>query len=72
MDEEENDQAFELEDYTNCGELEKFISQIEDVLQEWNLNSLNRYDFIFNGKKFLVLTSLDIRAKRFSPHVQTG
>ena len=36
------DQAFELEDYTNCGELEKFVSQIEDVLQEWNLTSLNR------------------------------
>ena len=51
MDEEETDQAFELEDYTNCGELEKFISQIEDVLQEWNLNSLNRYDFIFSGRK---------------------
>ena len=51
MDEEETDQAFELEDYTNCGELEKFISQIEDVLQEWNLNSLNRYDLIFIGRK---------------------
>ena len=39
MDEEN---VFELEDYTTSGELEKFTSQIEDAIQEWELNSLTR------------------------------
>ena len=43
MTEVEEELGFELEDYTISGELEKFTSQIEDAIQEWQLNSLNRY-----------------------------
>lgn len=41
--EESEEAVFELEDYTSSGELEKFTSQIEDAIQEWDLNSLSRY-----------------------------
>jgi len=50
MTEVEEELGFELEDYTISGELEKFTSQIEDAIQEWQLNSLNRYTSLDRGE----------------------
>lgn len=43
--------VFEITDFTNSSDWEKFTSGIEDVISEWNLNMLIKY-YILDGHEF--------------------